>query len=99
MEENREIIWSAQARIDLLESLDFIKMSWNEYIAERFLINVQRKLILLETFPLIGRPVKFPKHCRKVLIKPYHILFYRTVNESIEIIRLFDGRQNPNLLK
>ena len=29
------------------------------------------------------------------MVLPYHILLYKTENETIEIIRLFDGRQNP----
>ena len=33
--------------------------------------------------------------CRKTLVLPYHILLYKTENEAIEIIRLFDGRQDP----
>jgi plasmid stabilization system protein ParE len=99
MEKNREVIWSLQAKLDLLESLDFIQANWNEEIAQRFLNSITHKITLLTDFPLMGRAVKYPKNCRKVLIKPYYLLFYRFREDRIEIIRLFDGRRNPELIK
>lgn len=99
MEKSREIIWSLQAQIDFIESIDFIQALWNEQIAQRFIEAVQNKINLVERFPLIGSEVKLPKRCRKLFIKPYHILVYRVSPEKIEIVRLFDGRQNPWKLK
>ncbi len=99
MEKGREIIWSLQAQTDFIESIDFIQALWNEQIAQRFIEAVQHKINLVERFPLMGSEVKFPKRCRKLFIRPYHVLFYRVSPEKIEIVRLFDGRQNPRKLK
>jgi plasmid stabilization system protein ParE len=99
MGKNREIVWSLQAQIDFYNSLDYIKAVWNDQIAERFIEAIQHKVNLIEKFPLIGRKIKFPKRCRKVFIRPYHLLFYRVSINKVEIVRLFDGRQNPEQLK
>jgi plasmid stabilization system protein ParE len=99
MEKNRQIVWSLQAQIDFYDSIDFINGQWNEQIAQKFIEAVYHKVKLIEKFPLIGRAVMFPKRCRKLYIKPYHLLFYRVSPEKIEIVRIFDGRQNPEKLQ
>jgi plasmid stabilization system protein ParE len=99
MEHPKTIIWSTQANMDLLDALDFIQKNWNTKIAGKFLNDIEKKISLIQKFPFIGISVKYPKNCRKILVQPYHLLFYRVTSEHIEIIRLFDGRQNLELLK
>lgn len=96
MEHPTTIVWSTQANMDLLDAVNFIQKTWNPKIAGRFLNSVEKKVSLIQKFPLLGIGVKYPKDCRIVFIKPYHLLFYRATYERTEIIRLFDGRQNPN---
>ena len=64
-------------------------------MAMQFVDAVENKITLLKKFPLLGSPSASIPGCRKTLVLPYHILLYKAENETIEIIRLFDGRQNP----
>ncbi len=64
----------------------------------RFVTNVENKIDLLKRFPFIGNPSSILTDCRKTIVLPYHILIYKITEDCIEIIRLFDGRQNTEKL-
>jgi plasmid stabilization system protein ParE len=45
-------------------------------------------------FPIVHNDLKI----RKCVISKQNILFYREVHKNIEIVRLFDSRQDPKKL-
>lgn len=90
-----KVKWTLIAAEEYQYSVDWLLKHWNEKIAIQFVDAVENKIALLKKFPLLGNPSSSIAGCRKTLVPPYHILLYKTENETIEIIRLFDGRQNP----
>ena len=90
-----KVKWTLLAAEEYEHSVDWLIKHWNENIAIQFVDAVENKIALLKKFPLLGNPSSAIPGCRKTLVLPYHILLYKTENETIEIIRLFDGRQDP----
>ena len=90
-----KVKWTLLAAEEYQYSIDWLIIHWNEKIAMQFVDAVENKITLLKKFPLLGSPSASIPGCRKTLVLPYHILLYKAENEPIEIIRLFDGRQNP----
>ncbi len=88
-----KVKWTLIAANEYEHSVDWLIKNWNENIAIKFIDAVENKIALLRKFPLLGNPSSANPGCRKTLVLPYHILLYKTENETIEIIRLFDGRQ------
>lgn len=99
MEETRQVRWSFTANEDLQFSLDFILTQWNAAVAAKFLEAIDAKINLLKRAPFIGSPSTYLSGCRKTLIPPYHALIYRFTDSHIEIVRLFDLRQDPAKLR
>ena len=90
-----KVKWTLIAVEEYEHAVDWLIMNWNENMAIQFVDAVENKIALLKKFPLLGNPSSAIPGCRKTLVLPYHILLYKAENETIEIIRLFDGRQDP----
>ena len=95
----KAIIWSRFADQDLQQILDYLRAQWGDHVADNFMevtfemvgyIGSNPKL-----FPVIFRKLKV----RKCVLTKHNTLFYRETAEAIEILRIFDTRQNPSKLK
>ncbi|MFC0878787.1 type II toxin-antitoxin system RelE/ParE family toxin [Saccharicrinis sp. FJH2] len=95
----KEIIWSPAAENDFEKILKYLEFKWSNRIARRFINKVDDSIDLIvedpKIFPLINEELQI----RKSVITKQNTLFYRVTNSSIEIVRLFDTRQDPNKLE
>ncbi len=87
--------WTLIASEEYQDAVDWLIRNWDQKVAIRFITDVENKVTLLKKFPMLGNPSSVIPGCRKTLVLPYHIMLYKIENESLEIVRLFDTRQNP----
>ena len=81
------ILRTEQAELDLVEILLFLR-SRSPNLADRFESDFEAKCRLLAEFPLMGRDRgELAPELRSSLVKPY-VLFYRPLDDGIEIIRV-----------
>ncbi len=99
MAKNKSIVWTEIALDEYEKVIDWLLLNWSVKIAMDFSSKVEQKLKLISRFPQIGRKSEYLKDCRKLWVSPYHLLLYRVQEDSIHILRLFDGRQNTKLLQ
>lgn len=93
-----KIIWSARAKSELIEILQYWidRNKSNAYsIKLNHLIEDQVKLIL--DFPKIGRKTDIPNVFIKI-VKDY-LLYYEIVDGNLYILTLRHGKKNPNTLE
>lgn len=94
----REIIWSPDAENDLVTILEYLELKWSSRITRRFINKIDDNIELIledpRIFPLINQDMQI----RKSVITKQNTLFYREINNKIEIVRLFDTRQDPQKL-
>jgi len=94
-----EIIWSEEADSDLEKLKDYLLEHWGQEV----LFNFLQKLI--ESIDIIiANPNTFTKYSeywnvRRVVMTKHNTLFYRFENDKIEIVRIFDTRQDPTRMK
>ncbi len=95
----KKVIWSLAAEGDLEDVLDFLNKKWSSRIALQFLKKVENVIDLIsedpKLFPLIHKKLGV----RKCVLTKQNSLFYRENKRNIEIVRLFDTRQDPSKLK
>ncbi len=99
MEKNKSIVWTEIAFQEYEETIDWLLRNWPLKIAIAFSELVDQKVLSIKHNPYIGAESRYLQDCRKIWVPPYHILIYKVNPASIEIIRFFDGRQNPEKLK
>jgi toxin ParE1/3/4 len=94
------LVWTPQAREDLLEIYTYIGFD-NPSAAERIFDAIQAKAELLHRHPRLGvrRPEIRPS-TRMLVEEPYLILYETHPDiddgpiDSVEIVRIVDGRRN-----
>ena len=95
----KEVIWSPLAEKDFESILDYLQLKWNDRIINRFINKVDDNIGLIledyKIFPIINEELQI----RKRVISKQNTLYYREKAGKLEVVRLFDSRQNPNKLK
>jgi plasmid stabilization system protein ParE len=95
----KEVIWSPSAEKDFESILDYLQTNWNDRITNRFINKVDDYINLIiedyKIFPIINEEHQI----RKSVISKQNTLYYREEAGKLEIIRLFDSRQDPEKLK
>ncbi|MBC8102600.1 MAG: type II toxin-antitoxin system RelE/ParE family toxin [Cytophagales bacterium] len=93
-------IFSPESLDDISEILDYLDENASPVVALRFYEAVQKSVASIEEMPGIGalrdfnRPVL--QGMRMFVISEFsnHLIFYREASETIEIVRVLDGRRN-----
>ena len=93
------IIWSPLSEKDFASILDYLQTNWNDKVVSDF-IEITEGVI----GQIASNPTQFPvinkkKQVRKCVITKHNTLFYRDRKENIDILRIFDTRQDPYKLK
>jgi len=95
----KQIIWSPSAENDMEAILEFLTVNWSEGIIFRFLNKIDDCVHLIsedyKLFPLINENLQI----RKCVVTKHNTIYYRRNDATIEIVRLFDNRQDPQKLK
>ncbi len=91
----KQIIWSQKSVKDLGNILDYLANEWDNSVALKFLDIIEVLVIQISLnphqFPLIHKKLNI----RKCVITKHNSLFYRNKREHIEILRIYDTRQDP----
>jgi plasmid stabilization system protein ParE len=94
----KQIIWSPSAENNFLHILEYLQNNWDVKVSLS-LIEITDKLIKL----ILTNPRQFPvihndKKIRKCVISKHNTLYYRERGSYIDILRIFDNRQEPHKL-
>lgn len=92
----KSVRWSSFASKDLRNLLDYLEAKWNKKVCLNFIEKLDHSIRQIQI-----NPAQFPYfnaslQIRKCVITKHNSLFYRVTSTRIEILRLYDTRQNPN---
>ncbi len=95
----KPIIWSPQAEKDLDKILNYLANEWENSVSVKFLNLVDHivKQISInpKQFPLIHKSL----NVRKCVLTKHNTLYYRNKRAVIEVVRIYDNRQDPEKLE
>ena len=95
-----EIIWSLQARDDLLEIVSFIAAD-NLAAAQSFGLRLMTRTDSLANFPQLGRvvPEQNDENTREIILRPYRIIYQvLPARQVVAIARIWHGaRGEPEI--
>ncbi|MDD2304407.1 MAG: type II toxin-antitoxin system RelE/ParE family toxin [Prolixibacteraceae bacterium] len=95
----KPIIWSPLSENDFISILDYLQINWNEKVVSDFIDITEDVIGQITTNPTQFPIINKKKQIRKCVITKHNTLFYRDRKESIDILRIFDTRQDPHKLK
>jgi plasmid stabilization system protein ParE len=90
-----EIVWTKKARETTEKVVDYLENNWSAKVADYFIDNIHFHLSMLASGSLKGRPLKTNSKIKSVLITKHNRLYYRERKNSIQLLLLWDTRQNP----
>jgi plasmid stabilization system protein ParE len=95
---HKPIIWSPLSENDFAIILDYLDKNWGSKVALNFIDLTENSLNQISY-----NPRQFPicykrKRIRKCVLTKHNSIFYRDGKMSIEILRIYDTRQDPNTL-
>jgi plasmid stabilization system protein ParE len=95
----KSVVWSKLAEKDFENILDYLNNNWSNLVAINF-IDITENLVS----QISNNPKQFPvwykkKKVRKCVMTKHNSLFYRDGKLNIEILRIYDTRQDPITLK
>jgi plasmid stabilization system protein ParE len=95
----KQIIWSPLSEQDYLSILEYLEKNWDNKVVLKF-IDITDELIQQisinpKQFPVIQKKKKI----RKCVITKHNTLYYRERKGYIDLLRIYDNRQDPKRLK
>lgn len=89
------IIWSPEILQDLEHLATYLKEEWPNYVLKNFESALNRKIDLLATDVIGGRPISHNPSVSSILISKHNKLYYTIADNTLCLLRLWDTRQNP----
>jgi plasmid stabilization system protein ParE len=95
----KQIIWSPSSEEDFTDILEYLNQNWGAKVLQDFI-----SILHLLTEQIAINPKQFPiiykkKRIRKCVITKHNSIFYRESKDSVDILRIYDSRQDPVKLK
>ncbi len=90
-----KIRWTAIALEDYERVIDYLIKMWSVNIATDFEEIVNKKLANLSGQPFIGIASQKKPTVISILLTKHNRLYYRITEQPIELLNIFDTRQNP----
>jgi len=90
-----QIRWAANAFKDYEIIYEALLSNWSSEIAAKFSQRLEAHLFNLSFHPFIGRKSENKHNVRSILISRFNRLYYSLDKDTIELIGIFDMRQNP----
>lgn len=95
----KELIWSPDSERDLDTILAHLSSGWNPSVSTRFLDLIEKVLVQISInprqFPVIQQKFKI----RKCVLTKHNTLYYRNKRNHVELLRIYNNRQDPLNLK
>ena len=80
-----------------LENLaDYLFTTWGLNVLENFLALYEAKILLIAEYPKRYPYIHQPSGLRKAVLTKHNVILYREGSINVEIISVFDTRQNPD---
>lgn len=95
----KPVIWSPLSQKDLESILDYLQTNWDDQVVQSFVEITDKLVNHLSLNPRLFPLIHEKKRIRKCVLTKHNSLFYRERKDHIDILRIFDTRQDPRKLE
>jgi len=95
---SKQIVWSSLSEIDFSGILNYLNENWGETVASQFIDLTESFLTQISINPRQFPVIHKKKKIRKCVLTKHNTLFYRDSKFQIDILRIYDTRQDPDNL-
>jgi plasmid stabilization system protein ParE len=95
---SKQIVWAPLSEGDFARILEYLNENWDDKVVKKFIDLTENILKQISVnprqFPIIYKKEKI----RKCVLTKHNSLFYRYSKSQVDILRIYDTRQDPNTL-
>ncbi|MBL7798164.1 MAG: type II toxin-antitoxin system RelE/ParE family toxin [Saprospiraceae bacterium] len=91
------IFWSAKAKAEFVDILTFLEIQFGSEVAANCVLLVDAALEKIAVFPEMC-PESGPHGIRKSVVQKNLSIFYRYHRGQIDVLKIWDNRQDPDNL-
>ena len=95
----KEVVLSPTAKTKLSDLLEYLENKWSEKVKKEFIEKLDKSISRISDYPKSYSKSIEIKGLFKCVVTKQTSLFYRIKPKQIEVVTLFDTRQNPKKLK
>ena len=96
---HKQIIWSSKSVSDLENILDYLALEWDNSVSLKFLDLIETLILQISINPIQYPLIHKKLNIRKCVITKHNSLFYRNRKGHVEILRIYDTRQDQKKLE
>ena len=89
------IKWNKRSKTTFDKTVDYLENDWGVESAIKFVQKVNRVLILIQSYPEIGKKENPRTDLFSIVITKQITLFYRLKPDNIILLNFFDTRKSP----
>ena len=95
----KQIVWSPKSENDFENIVEYLSQEWDDAVTNKFIDLID---ILLHQISI--NPNQFPEihkslNIRKCVLSKHNTLYYRNRKNYVELLRIYDNRQDPESLR
>ena len=98
MKSGYKIFWTEHAASELEKTIQYLQTEFSDKEISKLLIKLEETLELISINPKIF-PISDKRGIHKVILLKYNSMYYREINNTVEILSFFSNRQNPKKRK
>ncbi|MDZ7719553.1 MAG: type II toxin-antitoxin system RelE/ParE family toxin [Balneolaceae bacterium] len=93
------VVWTEEAARNVDSVIDYLQENWSQREVQRFLGKLRERVWLISQNPELFPESKVVQNTRRSVLSKQITIYYRVESLQIEILHVFDTRQNPHKLK
>ena len=92
----KPVVLTPISKLDLENISDWLIEKWNIRVLDNFLDLYEAKVAIIAEYPSRYPIIHQAYKLRKAVLTKHNIILYREKEEHIEIVSIFDTRQDPD---
>jgi plasmid stabilization system protein ParE len=94
----KTIVWLPLAKNSFFKIIEYLERDWTEKEIRNFVSKTDKILTIIGSGKAKFRRSN-KKNIYEVLVTKHNLLIYREINNTVELLRFYDTRQNPKKKK
>ena len=95
---SKQVVWSPLSESDFAKILKYLNENWDEKVTNQFIDLIENILEQISINPRQFPVIYIKEKIRKCVLTKHNSMFYRDSNTQVDILRIYDTRQDPNTL-
>jgi len=95
----KPVVFTPNARADLENIADYLMLEWGSRVLENFLLLYEERVNTIASHPARYPVIHQASLLRKTVLTKHNIVLYREKENCIEIVAVFDTRQDPEKIQ